>query len=78
MLNLLPLPVVARYLRINPQTWFQNGTICLRAEVLGCPLPGGCLLPPVPTHEHPGQVHSTGAVPGVGVWAVSTPTLRDL
>ncbi|XP_072718261.1 LOW QUALITY PROTEIN: probable carboxypeptidase X1 [Ciconia boyciana] len=39
VLNLLPSPVVARYLRINPQTWFQNGTICLRAEVLGCPLP---------------------------------------
>ncbi|XP_075004397.1 putative carboxypeptidase X1 [Calonectris borealis] len=39
VLNLLPSPVVARYLRINPQSWFQNGTICLRAEVLGCPLP---------------------------------------
>ncbi|XP_037244624.1 probable carboxypeptidase X1 [Falco rusticolus] len=39
VLNLLPSPVVARYLRINPQTWFANGTICLRAEVLGCPLP---------------------------------------
>ncbi|XP_057706261.1 probable carboxypeptidase X1 [Corythoichthys intestinalis] len=34
--------VVARYIRINPQTWYQNGTrgdICLRAEVLGCTLP---------------------------------------
>lgn len=34
---------VARYIRINPQTWYQNGTegdICLRAEVLGCTLPG--------------------------------------
>ncbi|KAM9028641.1 putative carboxypeptidase X1 [Ara ararauna] len=39
VLNLLPQPVVARYLRINPQSWFPNGTICLRAEVLGCPLP---------------------------------------
>ncbi|XP_065693510.2 probable carboxypeptidase X1 isoform X2 [Patagioenas fasciata] len=39
VLNLLPVPVVARYLRINPQSWFPNGTICLRAEVLGCPLP---------------------------------------
>ncbi|KAI6069781.1 putative carboxypeptidase X1 [Aix galericulata] len=39
VLNLLPSPVVARYIRINPQTWFENGTICLRAEVLGCPLP---------------------------------------
>ncbi|XP_005726638.1 probable carboxypeptidase X1 isoform X1 [Pundamilia nyererei] len=33
---------VARYIRINPQSWYQNGTkghICLRAEVLGCALP---------------------------------------
>ncbi|XP_077434179.1 putative carboxypeptidase X1 isoform X3 [Vanacampus margaritifer] len=33
---------VARYIRINPQTWYENGTqgdICLRAEVLGCTLP---------------------------------------
>ncbi|XP_062492594.1 probable carboxypeptidase X1 isoform X2 [Pezoporus occidentalis] len=39
VLNVLPEPAVARYLRINPQSWFPNGTICLRAEVLGCPLP---------------------------------------
>ncbi|XP_036372729.1 probable carboxypeptidase X1 [Megalops cyprinoides] len=39
VLGLLPEPTVARYIRINPQTWFENGTICLRAEVLGCPLP---------------------------------------
>ncbi|XP_048852507.1 probable carboxypeptidase X1 [Brienomyrus brachyistius] len=39
VLALLPVPTVARYLRINPQSWFFNGTICLRAEVLGCPLP---------------------------------------
>ncbi|KAJ6658590.1 hypothetical protein lerEdw1_019978 [Lerista edwardsae] len=39
VLSLFPTPVVARYLRINPQTWFENGTICLRMEVLGCPLP---------------------------------------
>ncbi|XP_023687191.2 probable carboxypeptidase X1 [Paramormyrops kingsleyae] len=39
VLALLPEPMVARYLRINPQTWFENGTICLRAEVLGCPIP---------------------------------------
>uniref|UniRef100_A0A8C8GE85 F5/8 type C domain-containing protein n=1 Tax=Oncorhynchus tshawytscha TaxID=74940 RepID=A0A8C8GE85_ONCTS len=30
---------VARYIRINPQSWYENGTICLRAEVLGCTLP---------------------------------------
>ncbi|XP_074848264.1 putative carboxypeptidase X1 [Carettochelys insculpta] len=39
VLNALPSPVVARYIRINPQAWFENGTICLRAEILGCPLP---------------------------------------
>ncbi|XP_036406873.1 probable carboxypeptidase X1 [Megalops cyprinoides] len=39
VLALLPEPMVARYLRINPQTWFENGTVCLRAEVLGCALP---------------------------------------
>nr|XP_020663305.1 probable carboxypeptidase X1 [Pogona vitticeps] len=39
VLGVLPVPVVARYLRINPQSWFENGTICLRMEVLGCVLP---------------------------------------
>ncbi|XP_044128948.1 probable carboxypeptidase X1 isoform X1 [Bufo gargarizans] len=39
VLNKLPTPIVGRYIRINPQTWFENGTICLRAEILGCPLP---------------------------------------
>ncbi|XP_014327837.1 probable carboxypeptidase X1 isoform X2 [Xiphophorus maculatus] len=42
ILSLFDSPTVARYIRINPQTWYQNGTegdICLRAEVLGCKLP---------------------------------------
>uniref|UniRef100_A0A8C5TXF2 F5/8 type C domain-containing protein n=1 Tax=Malurus cyaneus samueli TaxID=2593467 RepID=A0A8C5TXF2_9PASS len=39
VLNLLPVPLVGRFLRINPQSWFPNGTICLRAEILGCPVP---------------------------------------
>ncbi|XP_006755053.1 PREDICTED: inactive carboxypeptidase-like protein X2 [Myotis davidii] len=39
VLNELPVPMVARYLRVNPQSWFQDGSICLRLEVLGCPLP---------------------------------------
>ncbi|XP_027024059.2 inactive carboxypeptidase-like protein X2 [Tachysurus fulvidraco] len=30
-------PVVARYIRILPQSW--NGTACMRMEVLGCPVP---------------------------------------
>uniref|UniRef100_I3IZ97 Carboxypeptidase X, M14 family member 1 n=2 Tax=Oreochromis niloticus TaxID=8128 RepID=I3IZ97_ORENI len=42
VLALFDTSTVARYIRINPQTWYQNGTkgdICLRAEVLGCALP---------------------------------------
>ncbi|XP_035280903.1 probable carboxypeptidase X1 [Anguilla anguilla] len=39
VLGLFPEPSVARHLRINPQTWYENGTVCLRAEVLGCVLP---------------------------------------
>lgn len=45
VLGLFPSPAVARYVRINPQTWFENGTVCLRMEVLGCPLPGEGGLP---------------------------------
>ncbi|XP_026801578.3 inactive carboxypeptidase-like protein X2 isoform X1 [Pangasianodon hypophthalmus] len=30
-------PVVARYIRILPQSW--NGTACMRLEILGCPVP---------------------------------------
>ncbi|XP_056319147.1 inactive carboxypeptidase-like protein X2 isoform X2 [Danio aesculapii] len=29
-------PVVARYIRILPQSW--NGTMCMRMEILGCPV----------------------------------------
>ncbi|XP_062272813.1 inactive carboxypeptidase-like protein X2 isoform X1 [Scomber scombrus] len=37
VMNQLAAPVVARYFRIIPQSW--NGTLCMRLEVLGCPLP---------------------------------------
>ncbi|XP_051508777.1 adipocyte enhancer-binding protein 1-like isoform X2 [Myxocyprinus asiaticus] len=30
-------PVVGRYIRILPQSW--NGTMCMRMEVFGCPVP---------------------------------------
>ncbi|XP_051950936.1 inactive carboxypeptidase-like protein X2 [Xyrauchen texanus] len=30
-------PVVGRYIRILPQSW--NGTVCMRMEVFGCPVP---------------------------------------
>ncbi|XP_062490287.1 adipocyte enhancer-binding protein 1 isoform X1 [Pezoporus occidentalis] len=36
VLTTFPDPMVARYIRIYPQTW--NGSLCLRLEVLGCPL----------------------------------------
>lgn len=37
VMNQFFMPIVARYLRIIPQSW--NGSLCLRAEVLACPLP---------------------------------------
>ncbi|KAF7239271.1 Inactive carboxypeptidase-like protein X2 [Varanus komodoensis] len=39
VLNELPVPLVARYIRINPRTWYEEGNICMRLEILGCPLP---------------------------------------
>uniref|UniRef100_G3PDE7 AE binding protein 1b n=1 Tax=Gasterosteus aculeatus aculeatus TaxID=481459 RepID=G3PDE7_GASAC len=38
VMNQLAQPVLARYMRIIPQSW--NGSLCMRLEVLGCPLPG--------------------------------------
>ncbi|OXB64436.1 hypothetical protein ASZ78_000112 [Callipepla squamata] len=39
VLNMLPVPLVARYIRINPRSWYEEGSICMRLEILGCPLP---------------------------------------
>ncbi|XP_030058419.1 inactive carboxypeptidase-like protein X2 [Microcaecilia unicolor] len=39
VLNELPEPMVARYIRINPRSWYEDGNICMRVEILGCPLP---------------------------------------
>ncbi|MEJ1274413.1 hypothetical protein NN561_005297 [Cricetulus griseus] len=36
VLSELPDPVVARFIRIYPLTW--NGSLCMRLEVLGCPV----------------------------------------
>lgn len=44
VLGLLPVPTVARFIRINPQTWYSNGSICLRAEILGCRVDGTSAL----------------------------------
>lgn len=44
VLGLLPVPTVARFIRINPQTWYPNGTICLRAEILGCRVDGNLMV----------------------------------
>uniref|UniRef100_A0AAY4AAH7 Inactive carboxypeptidase-like protein X2 n=1 Tax=Denticeps clupeoides TaxID=299321 RepID=A0AAY4AAH7_9TELE len=40
VLNLFTQPVVARYIRVNPRSWYNSGSICMRVEVLGCPMPG--------------------------------------
>ncbi|XP_071338522.1 inactive carboxypeptidase-like protein X2 [Trachinotus anak] len=37
VMNQLAEPMLARYIRIIPQSW--NGSLCMRLEVLGCPLP---------------------------------------
>lgn len=37
VMNQLAEPVLARYMRIIPQSW--NGSLCMRLEVLGCPVP---------------------------------------
>ncbi|XP_078500145.1 inactive carboxypeptidase-like protein X2 isoform X2 [Lissotriton helveticus] len=39
VLNELPEPLVGRYIRINPRSWYEEGSICMRVEVLGCLLP---------------------------------------
>uniref|UniRef100_A0A8D3D374 Inactive carboxypeptidase-like protein X2 n=1 Tax=Scophthalmus maximus TaxID=52904 RepID=A0A8D3D374_SCOMX len=36
--NVFPAPVVARYIRVNPRSWFNSGNICMRVEILGCPM----------------------------------------
>lgn len=38
VMNQLAEPVLARYMRIIPQSW--NSSLCMRMEVLGCPVPG--------------------------------------
>ncbi|XP_074505132.1 putative carboxypeptidase X1 isoform X2 [Sebastes fasciatus] len=55
VLALFNTSTVARYIRINPQSWYENGTqgdICLRAEVLGCTLPD-------PNNIYPWQTERT-------------------
>ncbi|XP_069025584.1 probable carboxypeptidase X1 [Embiotoca jacksoni] len=57
VLALFNTSAVARYIRINPQTWYQNGTqgdICLRAEVLGCTVPD-------PNNIYPWQTEPAGS-----------------
>lgn len=36
VMNRLAEPVIARYIRVIPQSW--NGSLCMRLEVLGCPI----------------------------------------
>ncbi|XP_040050817.2 adipocyte enhancer-binding protein 1 [Gasterosteus aculeatus] len=49
VMNQLAQPVLARYMRIIPQSW--NGSLCMRLEVLGCPLPD-----PVDVHYRQNEV----------------------
>lgn len=37
VMNQFAVPMLARYIRVVPQSW--NGSLCMRLEVLGCPLP---------------------------------------
>ncbi|XP_062927939.1 inactive carboxypeptidase-like protein X2 isoform X2 [Mobula hypostoma] len=39
VLNKFPAPIVARFIRINPRSWHEDGDICMRVEILGCPMP---------------------------------------
>ncbi|KAJ8391808.1 hypothetical protein AAFF_G00085800 [Aldrovandia affinis] len=39
VMNRLPVPVVARYVRVNPRSWYVSGSVCMRVEVMGCPMP---------------------------------------
>ncbi|XP_069755856.1 inactive carboxypeptidase-like protein X2 isoform X3 [Narcine bancroftii] len=39
VLNEFPAPIVARYIRINPRSWHEDGDICMRVEIMGCPMP---------------------------------------
>jgi hypothetical protein len=43
VLNLLLEPQVARFIRLLPQSWLKEGSPCLRAEILACPVSGGQL-----------------------------------
>lgn len=46
VLTEFPEPMVARFIRVYPQTW--NGSLCMRLEVLGCPLSSKRPQSPVP------------------------------
>ncbi|KAA8581430.1 inactive carboxypeptidase-like protein X2 [Etheostoma spectabile] len=37
--NIFPAPMIGRYIRVNPRSWFPSGSICMRVEILGCPMP---------------------------------------
>ncbi|XP_033886517.2 inactive carboxypeptidase-like protein X2 [Acipenser ruthenus] len=39
VLNEFPVAMVGRYVRINPRSWYEAGSVCMRVEILGCPMP---------------------------------------
>ncbi|XP_028826893.1 probable carboxypeptidase X1 isoform X2 [Denticeps clupeoides] len=51
VLGMFPVGMVGRYIRINPLTWHKNGSVCLRAEFLGCPLSDPDRTVPQPESE---------------------------
>ncbi|XP_054988464.1 probable carboxypeptidase X1 isoform X2 [Sorex araneus] len=58
VLNVLPEPQQARFIRLLPQTWLQGGAACLRAEILACPVPDpNYPIPEVHTLGSPDQLH---------------------
>nr|XP_020029428.1 probable carboxypeptidase X1 isoform X4 [Castor canadensis] len=53
VLNLLLEPQVARFIRLLPQSWLKEGSPCLRAEILACPVSD-------PNDLHP-EAHALGS-----------------
>lgn len=62
VLSELPEPVVSRFIRIYPLTW--NGSLCMRLEVLGCPVSRECRAQGLGGRRVPGKAGRQGACSG--------------
>lgn len=67
--NRLEVPILARFVRINPLAWNQLGSICLRLELYGCQTNQVC---PHPTQDTT-LVATTKAVPLSNAVTKTTP-----